>query len=368
MNFGPLSRPGGWRRLNVAITRARYRTEIVSSIRAGDIPESVTGEGLRHLRRYLDYATSGLPALAPSTRGDAGSPFEESVIDVIRSWGYALTPRVGAAGYRIDIGIHYPSHPGVYALGVECDGHRYHSAKAARDRDRLREQVLRDLGWNLHRIWGTSWYRDRKGEERRLQAAIEHAMAAPVHGLLGGASMPTNAGRPVIQTEAASIEDAPGWATPYVTAAVPALPHWVDPATRVQFPMTDGIRVVVATAPSTSAVAERLRTAGHIGGSDPYPRYRCRGRARGRDPAGIPSPSPTRRARPCGPRSRPASGDQVHDDDESRWSALSRRRGIKGSEVTARTSGPTAGPASRHQQPDGREVSSIRRSGRPGLG
>ena len=66
----------------------------------------------------------------------------------------------------------------MYALGVECDGHRYHFAKAARDRDRLREQVLRDLGWNLHRIWGTSWYRDRKGEERRLQAAIEHAMAA----------------------------------------------------------------------------------------------------------------------------------------------------------------------------------------------
>ena len=78
----------------------------------------------------------------------------------------------------------------MYALGVECDGYQYHSSRAARDRDRLREQVLRDLGWNLHRIWGTSWYRDRKGEERRLQAAIEHAMAAPVHGLLGGAACP----------------------------------------------------------------------------------------------------------------------------------------------------------------------------------
>jgi REase_MTES_1575/Protein of unknown function (DUF4011)/AAA domain/Protein of unknown function (DUF3320) len=268
MDFGSLGRPGGWRRLNVAITRARYRTEVVSSIRAGDIPESVTGEGLRHLRRYLDYATRGLPALAPGTRGDAGSPFEESVIDVIRSWGYALTPRVGAAGYRIDIGIHYPSHPGVYALGVECDGHRYHLAKTARDRDRLREQVLRDLGWNLHRIWGISWYRDRKGEERRLQAAIEHAMAAPVHGLLGGASTPADPGRPLIQTEAASVEDVPGWATPYVTAAVPALPHWVDPADPgSQFPMTDGIRAVVATeAPvHLGVVYERLRTAWHIG-------------------------------------------------------------------------------------------------------
>ncbi len=190
MNFGPLNSRGGWRRLNVAITRARYRNEVISSIRAGDVPESAASEGLRHLRRYLDYAARGLPALAlpVGAGGDAEAPFEESVIKVIRSWGYELTPQVGTAGYRIDIGIHYPSHPGVYALGVECDGRQYHSAKAARDRDRLREKVLRDLGWNLHRIWGTSWYRDRSGEERRLQAAIEHALAAPPLGLLGGAT------------------------------------------------------------------------------------------------------------------------------------------------------------------------------------
>jgi len=203
MDFGPLSRRGGWRRLNVAITRARYRNEIVSSIRATDIPASVTSEGLSHLRRYLEYASRGLPELAPgsSAGGDAESPFEDSVIKVIRSWGYGLTPRVGTAGYRIDIGIHYPSHPGVYALGVECDGYQYHSAKAARDRDRLRQQVLRDLGWNLHRIWGTAWYRDREGEERRLMAAIEHAMAAPHDGMPGGITKTGEAARPVIRAE-----------------------------------------------------------------------------------------------------------------------------------------------------------------------
>ena len=270
MNFGPLSRPGGWRRLNVAVTRARYRTEVVSSIRAGDIPGSVTGEGPRQLRRYLDHAAGGLPATAAGARtgGDAGSAFVESVINVIRSWGYALTPQVGTARYRIDIGIHYPSHPGVYALGVECDGYQYHSAKAARDRDRLREKVLRDLGWNLHRIWGTSWYRDRKGEERRLQAAIEHAMAAPVHGLPGGASTSADPARPAVQTEAASVAEVPRWATPYVTAVVPALPHWADPADPgSQFTMTDGIRAVVGTeAPVHIGVLyERLRAAWHIG-------------------------------------------------------------------------------------------------------
>jgi very-short-patch-repair endonuclease len=206
MNFGPLNRQGGWRRLNVAITRARYRNEIVSSIRAGDIPESATAEGVRHLRRYLDYAARGLPALALDTSagGDAESPFEESVISVIRSWGYDLTPQVGTAGYRIDIGVRHPGHVGVYALGIECDGYQYHSSKVARDRDRLREKVLQGLGWQLHRIWGTAWYRDRNGEERKLRAAIEQAIAAPVHGLLSGAGRPQENDRPVIQTEAAS--------------------------------------------------------------------------------------------------------------------------------------------------------------------
>ena len=270
MNFGPLNKQGGWRRLNVAITRARYRNEIVSSIRAGDIPESVTSEGLRHLRRYLDYAARGLPALALSTSagGDAESPFEESLISVIRSWGYELTPQVGTAGYRIDIGIHHPGHPGVYALGVECDGYQYHSSKAARDRDRLREKVLRDLGWHLHRIWGTAWYRDRNGEERRLRAAIEHAIAAPVHGLLGGATLPDETTRPVIQTEAATFDAVPHWATPYVTAAVPSLPHWVDPADPgSRFTMAGGIRAVVTTeAPvHISMLHQRLRDAWNIG-------------------------------------------------------------------------------------------------------
>jgi REase_MTES_1575/Protein of unknown function (DUF4011)/AAA domain/Protein of unknown function (DUF3320) len=270
MNFGPLNRPGGWRRLNVAITRARYRNEIVSSLRAGDIPESVTSEGLRHLRRYLDYAARGLPApaLTVGAGGDGESPFEESVIKVIRSWGYELTPQVGTAGYRIDIGIHYPSHPGVYALGVECDGRQYHSAKAARDRDRLREKVLRDLGWNLHRIWGTSWYRDRSGEERRLQAAIEHALASPPHGLSGGVTMPELAVPLIMRNEAATADAVPAWAIPYVTAAVPPLPHWVDPADPgSQFTMTDGVRAVVDTeAPVHIGVLhERLRDAWNIG-------------------------------------------------------------------------------------------------------
>jgi hypothetical protein len=270
MNFGPLNKQGGWRRLNVAITRARYRNEIVSSIRASDIPESVTTEGLRHLRRYLDYAARGLPALALDTSGggDAESPFEESVINIIRSWGYELTPQVGTAGYRIDIGVRHPDHPGVYALGVECDGYHYHSSKVARDRDRLREQVLRGLGWNLHRIWGTAWYRDRNGEEYKLRIAIERALTAPVHGLLTDLTQPREGARPAIQTEAATFDQVPPWATPYITAQVARLPHWIEPSQPGSYTsMVAGIRDVVMTeAPVHIAILQqRLRNAWDIG-------------------------------------------------------------------------------------------------------
>jgi len=274
MNFGPLNRQGGWRRLNVAITRARYRNEIVSGIRPGDIPESVTTEGVRHLRHYLDYAERGMPALALDTSagGDAESPFEESVISVIRSWGYELVPQVGTAGYRIDIGVCHPAHPGVYALGVECDGHFYHSSKVARDRDRLREKVLRGLGWNLHRIWGTAWYRDRNGEERKLRAAIERALAAPVHGLLSSAGIAEEDGRPVIATEAATFAAVPAWATPYVTAEVPALPHWIDPGQPGSaYRMVPGVQAVVAAEEPVhlAVLHQRLRGAWDIGRVSP---------------------------------------------------------------------------------------------------
>ncbi len=175
MNFGPLNREGGWRRLNVAITRARRRVEIISSFRPAQIT-GVTSAGPLHLRGYLDFAERGPAALvhdAPANRDDGQGALEEQVARVIRSWGYPVHTRVGAAGYRIDLAVLHPDRPGEYLLGVECDGAAYHSAPTARDRDRLREQVLAGLGWRIHRIWGIGWWRDRPAQEARLRAAIE---------------------------------------------------------------------------------------------------------------------------------------------------------------------------------------------------
>ena len=180
-NFGALSRPNGWRRLNVAITRARRRVEIVSSIRARDLPPSAN-ESVRHLAAYLEFAERG-GVRKVSSPAELG-PLEQSVREAVESWGYRVDARIGSGGYRIDLGVVLPGHDGgAYAIGIECDGAMYHGCPVARDRDRLRAQVLGDLGWNLYRVWGTAWYRDRAEEEARLRAAIAAAAAPGGRGL-----------------------------------------------------------------------------------------------------------------------------------------------------------------------------------------
>ncbi|MFC3987504.1 DUF4011 domain-containing protein [Actinoplanes siamensis] len=177
-DLGELAGRDGWRRLNVATTRARRRLEVISAVRARDLSE--TDDSLRQLAAFLDYAARGISALdlGEEQPGESQTPFEDSVRDVIRGWGYQVQTRVGAGAFRIDLGVRRSARRNApFALGIECDGTTYDSAPTARDRDRIREQVLDSLGWRLHRIWGTAWYLDREREETRLRAAIEAAFA-----------------------------------------------------------------------------------------------------------------------------------------------------------------------------------------------
>jgi hypothetical protein len=218
MNFGPVNRKGGWRRLNVAATRAKRRVEVVASLGAADIQS--TNESVLHLKRYLDYASRGVAALSvdlTESQGDYDSPFEEEVARVISSWGYDVVPQVGSAGYRIDMAVRHPERPGAFALGIECDGVMYHSSKVARDRDRLREGVLRGLGWELHRIWGTAWYRDRAREEERLHEAIRASFRGT--GRSSQSAPPVSAHRTIpVEVEQVDLDEAPEWAQLYVVS------------------------------------------------------------------------------------------------------------------------------------------------------
>ena len=177
-NFGPLNKKGGERRLNVLITRARQRCEVFTNLTADDIdPGTTDSDGMVALKRYLKYAETGETDIALPTGGEADSPFEEEVADALRGCGYEVDHQIGSAGYFIDLGIKDSERPGRYLLGIECDGATYHSAQSARDRDRLRQQILEGLGWQIHRIWSTDWFRNPDRELRKAAEAVEAAKA-----------------------------------------------------------------------------------------------------------------------------------------------------------------------------------------------
>lgn len=178
-NFGPVNAVGGERRLNVLVTRAKYRLDVFcsfdpTSLRVTD----ASPRGLCVLRDYLRYAKEGTLAGGRFTGRDPDSDFEIEVARALRMHGYDVHPQVGVAGYFLDIAVVDRHHPGRYLLAVECDGATYHSAKSARDRDRLRQRVLEGLGWNVHRIWSTDWFRDPRGETAKLTRRIEALLVA----------------------------------------------------------------------------------------------------------------------------------------------------------------------------------------------
>ncbi len=185
MNFGPLSREGGYRRLNVAITRAKYNVKLVGSIVPTDIDlDKVSSEGVKMLRSYIEFAQQGIIALEKELTFnydlEFDSPFEEAVYDFLQSKGYNVVTQVGCSGFRIDMAVKHPTQSGKFVIGIECDGAMYHSSRTARERDRLRQAVLEDMGWNIYRIWSTDWIKDPKTEEGKLINAIEKALGRAV--------------------------------------------------------------------------------------------------------------------------------------------------------------------------------------------
>jgi len=182
MNFGPMNRDGGERRLNVAVTRARREVLVFSTLRPEQIDLARTrARGVSDLKNFLEYAERGPRALAAATHYDPAaefeSPFEKDVCNALAGKGWTVHPQVGCSGYRVDLGVIDPDAPGRYLLGIECDGANYHRARSARDRDKLREGVLRDLGWEIHRIWSTDWWLNPKQEIQKVEAALASAKA-----------------------------------------------------------------------------------------------------------------------------------------------------------------------------------------------
>ena len=195
LNFGPLNRQGGERRLNVLITRARRRCEVFTNMTEDDIDLNRTNsQGVRALRAFLAFANKGVLETAeyesnPEKHNEPINLFQKLLADNILNKGYMVAESPGWGTGTVDLAVSAPDHPGRYILGIECDGPSYASARSARDRDRLRPQVLDGLGWRLHRAWSPEWAINPQREMERVMAAIDAyeaivPVAIPELGLL----------------------------------------------------------------------------------------------------------------------------------------------------------------------------------------
>jgi len=176
-NFGPVNQDGGERRLNVLLTRAREKCVIFSNFRGQDLHLSSNAPfGLRAFKEFLEYAENRTLRMSDLVQDTSDAAFEDAVYEFLCEKGYQIHRQVGCAGFRVDLAIVDPEYPGRYLLGIAFDGPMYQTSRVARDRDRLRQQVLEGLGWRFHRLWSTDWYRNRSEVQKNLLATIEELL------------------------------------------------------------------------------------------------------------------------------------------------------------------------------------------------
>ena len=171
MNFGPINKPGGGKRLNVAFSRARISMVIFTSLYSTDIKVTPSSpDGLIAFRDFLKFAEGN--AIAEDRKLSESENKEGGILESIRRRlqenGYICDVGIGHSDFQIDLAVVNPYEPEKYLLGVLLDGETYRNTKNTRDREIAQIGVLRGLGWNICRIWTIDWMENKTKEINRL--------------------------------------------------------------------------------------------------------------------------------------------------------------------------------------------------------
>ena len=177
MNFGPINNAGGWRRLNVAVSRARYEMMVFSTLQPEQIDlNRSSADGVAGLKAFLTFAKYGKHALA-KMQGQSNKPeedyFKVSVANELRKHGYRVELDVGCSKYKMDLAIVHPENEKKFILGILCDGKTYKESSTAKDRNILQQGVLESLGWNIIRLWSFEWFKNREQREDIIQDIVK---------------------------------------------------------------------------------------------------------------------------------------------------------------------------------------------------
>lgn len=177
MNFGPLNKNGGERRLNVAITRAKHELKVFTSLRSEQIDLSRTAAlGVRDLKHFLEFAETHHTASnaddSQVSSEDSAHGIESAIARELTAKGWNVRLNVGVSRFRVNIAVVHPNNPSRYLAGIECDGATYQSSSTARDRDIVRESVLRSLGWQTLRVWSLDYWIDPETAISKLDSQL----------------------------------------------------------------------------------------------------------------------------------------------------------------------------------------------------
>jgi hypothetical protein len=176
--FGPINSDVGWRRLNVMFTRSKQKMEIFTSLKSNDIKVTEnSSRGVKSLKAFLNYIETGLlkKTFEKNEEQATKNSFGDSIIKILNKYGYQAVSNLGVSGVFLDLAVKSTKNPNDFVLAIECDGSNYNNSKSLRDRERLKNDVLKNLGWNLYRIWSADWYKNREYEISKLLEVIEKA-------------------------------------------------------------------------------------------------------------------------------------------------------------------------------------------------
>jgi len=175
MNFGPLNYEGGERRLNVAVSRARYEMIVYSSIRSGQIDlKRSNAKGVEGLKYFLEYAETGiLPFRSDVMRNYGTDVMANQISNALMQEGFITDMQVGKSDFKVDIAVSAPDNPEQYILGILCDGRSYYETKTTRDREIVQPDVLKVLNWRTMRVYSIDWYENRERVMKQILAELE---------------------------------------------------------------------------------------------------------------------------------------------------------------------------------------------------
>ncbi|MCR4848424.1 MAG: DUF4011 domain-containing protein [Bacteroidales bacterium] len=178
MNFGPLNNAGGERRLNVAVSRARYEMMVFSTLRSSQIDlKRSNAKGVEGLKAFLEYAETGrLPFISSSLSNHSeNNVMVQQICTALDQAGYVTEMFVGRSDFKVDIAVATREHPDQYILGILCDGKTYYETKTTRDREIVQPNVLRMLQWRVMRVYSIDWY---ENQERALNQILDELKLA----------------------------------------------------------------------------------------------------------------------------------------------------------------------------------------------